>query len=105
MSTPAVGSDGSVYVGSGSRHVHCIKNGASVWDFVTSGAVWSSPVLDASNTLFVGSGAWSTPLVGLIVCNLCSYCVADDGNLYGLDAISGVELWRFATGEVAQLPL
>ena len=56
-SSPAIGSDGTVYVGSLDYKLYAIngKSGVKLWEFVTRGSVSSSPVIGADGTLYVGS--------------------------------------------------
>ena len=58
-SSPAIGSDGTVYVGSGSddKKVYALdgKSGAKKWEFETEGGVYSSPAIGSGGTLYVGS--------------------------------------------------
>lgn len=81
--SPAVSSDGTVYIGaaSGSGGMILAIDGATGqprWTFLTKGdAVYSAPALDENSTLYVGSA---------------------DKNLYALDAHTGRLRWQFATG-------
>ena len=56
-SSPAVGADGTVYVGSEDNKVYALdgKTGIKKWEFVTGGAVLSSPAIGADGTVYVGS--------------------------------------------------
>ena len=56
-SSPALGADGTVYVGSDDFKVYALdgKSGAKKWEFVTGGGVNSSPILGADGILYVGS--------------------------------------------------
>ena len=56
-SSPAIGSDGTVYVGSGDNKLYAIngKSGAKLWEFETGGDVSSSPAIGPDGTLYVGS--------------------------------------------------
>ena len=56
--SPAVGADGTVYVGSGDGHVYALDpaNGNELWSFETGNWVESSPALGADGTVYVGSG-------------------------------------------------
>jgi len=56
-SSPAIGADGTVYVGSGHSNV-CALNGATEqkrWEFKTGNHVYSSPAIGADGTVYVGS--------------------------------------------------
>jgi outer membrane protein assembly factor BamB len=58
-STPAVGADGTIYVGSNDGNVHAINPDGTakggLWPFATGGAVISSPAVGADGTIYVGS--------------------------------------------------
>jgi len=58
-SSPAIGSDGTVYVGSGIfyKKLYAIngKTGVKLWEFQTGDRVWSSPAIGPDGTVYVGS--------------------------------------------------
>jgi outer membrane protein assembly factor BamB len=56
-SSPAIGSDGTVYVGSVNRKLYAIngKSGVKLWEFEMGGAVYSSPAIGSDGTVYVGS--------------------------------------------------
>ncbi len=56
-SSPAVGADGTVYVGSGDKKVYALngKSGAKKWEFETEDTVNSSLAVGADGTVYVGS--------------------------------------------------
>lgn len=77
LSSPAVGPDGTLYVGSQDKHVYAIApNGALRWRFLTGDWVDASPVIAPDGTIYVGS--W-------------------DGKLYALTP-TGAKKWEYATG-------
>ena len=78
-SSPAIGSDGTVYVGSGDQKLYAIngKSGVKLWEFKTGDGVYSSPAIGSDGTVYVGS--W-------------------DNKLYAINPKSGVKLWEFETG-------
>ena len=78
-SSPAIGSDGTVYVGSWDNKLYAIngKSGVKLWEFETGGDVHSSPAIGSDGTVYVGSY---------------------DKKLYALSGKSGVKLWEFETG-------
>ena len=80
-SSPAIGSDGTVYVGSWDNKLYAIngKSGVKLWEFETGDAVESSPAIGSDGTVYVGSG----------------YV---DKKFYALSGKSGVKLWEFETG-------
>jgi hypothetical protein len=55
-SSPAIGSNGTVYVGSGDK-LYAIngKTGVKLWEFETGGYVSSSPAIGSDGTVYVGS--------------------------------------------------
>ena len=56
-SSPAIGSDGTVYVGSWDNKLYAIngKSGVKLWEFETGFWVTSSPAIGSDGTLYVGS--------------------------------------------------
>jgi hypothetical protein len=56
-SIPAIGADGTVYVGSHDYKVYALDGatGAKRWEFATLGEVWSSPTIVAGGRVYVGS--------------------------------------------------
>ena len=76
-SSPAIGCDGTVYVGSNDNNLYAINpDGSKKWEFVTGSLVQSSPAIGSDGTVYVGSG---------------------DGKLYALN-LDGSKKWEFATG-------
>ena len=75
-SSPAIGSDGTVYVGSYDNKLYAIngKSGVKVWEFETGCDVHSSPAIGSDGTVYVGSY---------------------DTKLYAIIGKSGVKLWEF----------
>ncbi|MDP7011565.1 MAG: PQQ-binding-like beta-propeller repeat protein [Verrucomicrobiota bacterium] len=56
-SSPAIGPDGTVYVGSIDKKLYAIngKSGVKLWEFETGGYVQSSPAIGSDGTVYVGS--------------------------------------------------
>ena len=55
-SSPAIGFDGTVYVGSYKGSLYAInRSGVKLWEFETGGIVYSSPAIGPDGTLYVGS--------------------------------------------------
>jgi outer membrane protein assembly factor BamB len=56
-SSPAIGSDGTVYVGSHDNKLYAIngKSGVKLWEFETGDSVYSSPAIGSDGTVYVGS--------------------------------------------------
>jgi outer membrane protein assembly factor BamB len=81
-SSPAIGADGTIYIGDDTGLVYAVNpaSGLQKWAFATLAAVESPPAIGADGTVYVQSG---------------------DGNLYALtDGGQGTvtEKWAFATG-------
>ena len=57
FSSPAIGSDGTVYVGSYDKKLYAIngKSGVKLWEFETGNDVDSSPAIGSDGTVYVGS--------------------------------------------------
>jgi len=73
-SSPAIGSDGTIYVGSYDSNLYVINpDGSPKWSFTTEKEVWSSPTIGSDGTIYVGSR---------------------DGNLYAI----------YGTGSLANTP-
>lgn len=55
-SSPAISSDGNVYVGSYDNNFYAISSsGSLIWKFATGGGILSSPAIGSDGTLYVGS--------------------------------------------------
>ena len=56
-SSPAIGSDGTIYVGSFDNKLYAIngKSGVKLWEFETGGG-GSSPAIGSDGTVYVGGG-------------------------------------------------
>ena len=76
-SSPAVGIDGTVYVGGG-NFVYALdgKTGAKKWEFEANGVVRSSPALGDDDTVYIGGGRY----------------------VYAFEGRTGVKKWEFETG-------
>jgi outer membrane protein assembly factor BamB len=120
FSSPVIGSDGTVYVGSYDNKLYAIngKTGDKLWEFKTEGYVKSSPAIGSDGTVYVGSGdkklyaingktgdkLWefetgdavvSSPAIGS---DGTVYVGSLDKKLYAINGKSGVKLWEFETG-------
>jgi len=77
FSSPALGADGTVYIGSNDDSLYAMNPDGTVrWTFPTGGDIQSSPLVDSTGAIYFGS---------------------NDGNLYCIDS-TGFELWRIALG-------
>ena len=55
-SSPAIGSDGTVYVGSHDYNLYAINpDGTVKWSYTTGNIVWSSPAIGSDGTVYIGS--------------------------------------------------
>lgn len=76
FSSPVIGGDGTVYIGSADRTFYAIApDGTERWRHLTGEIIDSSALLDDRGRLYVGSG---------------------DGKLYAFEAASGAPVWTFA---------
>jgi outer membrane protein assembly factor BamB len=78
-SSPAIGSDGTVYIGSWDKKLYALngKSGVKLWEFETGFYVETLPAIGSDGTVYVGSM---------------------DKKLYAINGKSGVKLWEFETG-------
>ena len=77
-SSPAIGSDGTIYVGSWDKKLYALNpDGTEKWAFETGNSVGSSPAIGSDGTIYVGS---------------------EDNKLYALNP-DGTEKWAFETGD------
>ncbi len=75
FSSPVIGHDGRVYVGSADRSFYALeRDGTMAWAFATGEIIDSAALLDDAGAVYVGSG---------------------DGRLYARRADSGEPLWTF----------
>ncbi len=75
FSTPVVGGDGTIYVGSADRTFYALNpDGTERWSLLTGEIIDSSALLDDKGRVYFGSG---------------------DGKLYARDAATGEEIWTF----------
>ncbi len=76
-SSPAIGSDGTIYIGSLDSHLYAINpDGSQKWDFLTGGESYSSPAIGSDGTIYFGSL---------------------DSNLYAINPDCS-QKWEFLTG-------
>jgi outer membrane protein assembly factor BamB len=120
ISSPAIGSDGTVYVGSYDNKVYALNGatGAKKWEFLTGNQVRFSPAIGSDGTVYVGSlddkvyalngatGAkkWefltgsaviSSPAIGF---DGTVYVGSYDNKVYALNGVTGAKKWEFLTG-------
>ncbi|UCG70649.1 MAG: PQQ-binding-like beta-propeller repeat protein, partial [Thermoplasmata archaeon] len=118
-SSPAIGSDGTIYVGSWDNKLYAINpDGTEKWNFTTGSMVVNSPAIGSDGTIYVGSmwtdnrlyainpdgkEKWSFPTGGRVQ---SSPAIGSDGTIYvgstdkKLYAINsdGTKKWNFTTG-------
>jgi len=116
-SSPAIGSDGTIYFGSRDCNLYAINpNGILKWNFETGDQVESSPAIGSDGTIYFGSadkyfyaispngtmkwklgigdGAGSSPAIG----SDGTIYVGGNINLYAINP-NGTLKWRFKTGD------
>jgi len=79
-SSPALGTDGSVYVGFGDKKIYALngETGTKIWEFTTKNKVAATPVVGKDGSVVVGSM---------------------DNNVYALNEKTGEKIWAFDTGD------
>ncbi len=78
ISSPAIGSDGTVYFGSNDGNLYALNpDGTLKWNYTTGDTANSSPAIGSDGTIYIGS--WN-------------------GNVYALNP-DGTLKWKYATGE------
>jgi outer membrane protein assembly factor BamB len=113
-SSPAVGTDGTVYVGCYQGKVYALNGatGAKRWEFATGGNVLSSPAIGSDGAVYVASNSRLYALDGAtgakrweyaMGCNWSSPAVGSDGavyvgSLYAFDGATGTKQWEYPTG-------
>ena len=117
-SSPAIGADGTIYVGSMDSALYAINpDGTRKWRFAIGWATASSPAIGADGTIYVGSRyynyfyavnpdgteRWHFVIKGSVHSTAAIgadgtiYVGSRDNNLYAINP-DGTEKWRFATG-------
>ena len=77
FSSPAIATDGTVYIGSNDNKLHAINSdGSAKWTFTTGDWVDSTPAIGSDGTIYFGS--W-------------------DNQLYAINPMDGSKLWDFNT--------
>ena len=114
-SSPAIGSDGTVYVGSDDNKLYAInQDGSLKWSYTTGGEVSSSPAIGSDGTVYVGLGynlsainpngtlkwsyttdGWvrSSPAIGS---DGTIYVGSDDNKLYAINQDGSLK-WSYVT--------
>jgi len=85
-SAPAIGPDGTIYIGCSDSNVYALDGGTGVlkWTFATGGAVNTSPAVGKDGTVYVGSA---------------------DAHLYAINGSTGAVRWSYdAIGPIQSSP-
>jgi outer membrane protein assembly factor BamB len=81
-SSPALGPDGTILVGSHDDELHVVsRDGKALWRFATGDLIFSSPAVFRGSIAYIGS---------------------DDDHLYALDLAGRRALWRYRVGSCPQ---
>jgi outer membrane protein assembly factor BamB len=113
---PAIGTDGTIYVGSNDGKLYAINSdGTKKWEYFVGSNNHSSPMIDSDGAIYIGFNCklyalssngkkkWeftagnfiqSSPAVGS---DGTIYFGSNDGNLYAVNSV-GTKKWNFATG-------
>jgi outer membrane protein assembly factor BamB len=117
ISSPAIDSDGTIYVGSEDFKLYAINSdGSEKWNYAVAGGIPSSPTIGYDGTIYFGSYdnklyainpngtekwsfitgslVYSSPTIGS---NGTIYIGSYDGKLYAINP-DGTEKWSFITG-------
>lgn len=92
-SSPAIGDDGTIYIGSDDRHLYAIKSdGTLKWKYETGDKITASPAIGSDGTIYVGSHdrqlyalypdgtlRWAYPTISILS---SSPAIASDGTIY-----------------------
>ena len=114
-SSPAIDSDGTIYVGSSDHKLYAINpNGTEKWSFNTAHDIYSSPAIGSDGTIYVGSRIGNLYAINpdgtgkrsfVVGETFSSPAICSDGTIYigsvnKLNAINsdGTEKWNFTTG-------
>ena len=117
-SSPVIGSDGTVYVGSNDKNLYAINpDGSLKWKFETQGVIDTAPALSSNGTIFVGSSdgklyaldsdgslIWDSSNLGgidfsspVIVSGGILYIGSRTGYLYAIDSTGSIK-WKYYIG-------
>jgi len=125
ISSPAIGADGTLYVGSDDYNLYALDSltGTKKWSFAAGSFVHSSPALGLNHTLYVstsqnlyaldartGAQKWSVPIgssgpssIAVGQTGLVYY--AGGTKFYALDGATGHTLWSLASPETLHAPI
>jgi outer membrane protein assembly factor BamB len=114
LSSPAIGEDGTIYVGSLDGLYAFSPNGTKIWNFATGDEVRSSITIGDDGTIYIGcydknlyainpngTEKWRFKTEGIIYSSPAIgkfgtiYAESGDENLYAINP-NGIEIWRFS---------
>ena len=117
MTSPAIGHDGTIYIGSRNNYLYAINpNGIQKWSYRTTDDISSSPTIGPDDTIYVASGRnmyaissngmqkWIFPARGFIKRSVAIdsdgtiYFGEREGNLYAVNS-DGSEKWIYIAGD------
>ena len=118
---PAIGDDGTVYIGSQDKKLYALHGatGQKRWEFLTGGLVTSSAAVGPNGIVYAGSadmqlyaldaatGAkrWTFATAGPVSCSPALgadgtvYIGSSDHKLYALDGATGAKKWEYLTSD------
>jgi outer membrane protein assembly factor BamB len=129
--TPLIGYDGTIYVGSRDGYLYAVNPFplfTKKWQYYVGGFLQSSPIMDASGIIYFASGTnmyaigdggaygaylkWlnpystggnikSSPALGM---NGYLYFGSDDGYIYAIDSVTGLEQYKIKPSNTPTLP-
>ncbi|MFH1531879.1 MAG: PQQ-binding-like beta-propeller repeat protein [Pseudomonadota bacterium] len=80
-SSPAVASDGTVYIGTQDSKLYAIKSGTVQWTHPTGGEIWSTPAVGPDGTIYVGSNdGW---LYAVTAAGVAQWTIEIKGQIWG----------------------
>ena len=124
-SSPALASDGTIYVGSADKNLYAVNpNGTVKWTRSLGGNVQSSPAVGPDGAIYVGSGdknlyavnpdgsvRWAFPTNGRVFSSPAVsadggtvYVGSDDKNLYAVTVATGASAWAAPFAATDRIP-
>ena len=124
LSSPAIGQDGTIYIGSLDAHVYALSStGRTNWVAALGAATYSSPAIGSDGTIYIGADdqlvyaidrlgrrKWTFRTGNFVESSAAMsadggaiYIGSLDGNLYALTT-AGARLWSAGVGSVSSSP-
>ncbi len=120
LSSPAVGEDGTVYIGSDDGNLYAVNpDGTKKWTYQTGGPIWSSPAIGENGVIYIGSDdgflhavnpngtrKWRFHTDGPVQCspaigqNGIIYFGSYDNIFYAVNPVDGTERWQYEVGTI-----